>query len=200
MPLITPTAYFPPAHWFTAAAREGIWLLEARENYQRKGWRNRTKIIGPNGSLLLSIPLQKGKNQRTPIQEVTIAQEYGWKREHVSSIKSAYGRSPFYEFYADHVFELILAANTSLYQLNKTLIIRILELLNLPVKLTEADDFYGDQSYRQRPLLAPYQQVFTDRHGYQPGLSILDALFCLGPAFINHPLTMGAGAGSEKGT
>ncbi|MFT6000059.1 MAG: hypothetical protein ACI81P_002519, partial [Neolewinella sp.] len=72
-PLLTSTAYFPPAHWFVTAGQCGAWYTEAHENYQKGGWRNRCQIAGPNGVQLLSIPLEKGKHQKKPIQEVRIS-------------------------------------------------------------------------------------------------------------------------------
>lgn len=199
MPFITPTAYFPPANWFAVAARSGTWQLEAHENYQRKGWRNRALIAGPNGLLRLSLPLEKGKNQQMPIREVKLVQEYDWQREHEASIRTAYGRSPFYEYYAEGIFSIIREEQSNLFKLNKALISRIIDLLNLPIELRETDDFLGPATSKSMPELAPYQQVFTDRFGFQGGLSVLDALFCLGPSFVNQPLAVGAAAGAKTG-
>ncbi|NJC24878.1 WbqC family protein [Neolewinella antarctica] len=187
MPLTTPTAYFPPAHWASAGFTAGAWTVEAHENYQRKGFRNRARIAGPNGPLWLTVPLTKGKNQRTPIGEVTIANEYDWRREHEASIRTAYGRSPFYEHYAEAIFTILRLDHQYLLDLNNTLLTSVLALLNPPIGITESTEFIGADKTKHLPRLAPYPQVFTDRFGYQPGLSILDALFCLGPALPSHP-------------
>ena len=187
MPLITTTAYFPPAHWFTSAARLGEWRLERHETYQRRGFRNRALIGGPNKVLTLSVPLVKGKNQRTPITEVMINEDTDWRREHVQSIRSAYGRAPFYDFYAEGVYECLLRGPANLYDLNLSLLRTITDQLGLPIELSATESFLGDAGLAEPNELAPYPQVFTDRFGYRGGLSILDALFCLGPGFITHP-------------
>ncbi|MEM9528389.1 MAG: WbqC family protein, partial [Bacteroidota bacterium] len=169
-----------------AAAGAGKWWIEANENYQKGGWRNRCKIAGPNGPQTLTVPLEKGKHQRKPIQEVRISYRQDWWREHEQTIRTAYGRSPYFEFYAEDLFSIGRSRPVTLWELNQQLLETLLQLLQFPVSPTLSEEFIpSDQSGflrpKELPVLPPYQQVFTDRFGYQPGLSVLDALFCLGP-------------------
>lgn len=190
LPLLTSTAYCPPAHWFTAALEVGEWQIEAHENYQKGGWRNRCRIAGPNGLQILTVPLEKGKHQKKPIQEVRISYRDDWWREHEQSIRTAYGRSPYYEYYAEELFVVARARPATLWELNQNLLQKVVALLRWPVSPTLTADFIPPRAEDfQRaadltPGLAPYQQVFTDRHGYLPDLSVLDALFCLGPQLV----------------
>lgn len=190
LPLLTTTSYFPPAHWFIGARDAGAWYVERHENYQKGGRRNRCLIAGPNGIQTLTVPLEKGKHQRKPIREVGISYYTDWWREHEQSIRTAYGRSPFYEFYAEELFEVPRAKPATLWELNQGLTNTILRLLQWPVAPEPTKDFVRSGNIQfTRPAdlpaaLQPYPQVFTDRHGYLAGLSILDALFCLGPGFI----------------
>ena len=200
MSLLTPTAYFPPAHWFAAALSHGRWTVEAHENYQRKGWRNRAEIGGPNGRMLLSVPLVKGKNQRTPIREVRIGNDTDWRREHVASIKTAYGRSPFFEYFAEGLFDAMSTPHDNLYELNWALIRYCLDCLALPLRLEHGKAFAHSDRHKHLPPLSPYPQVFSDRFGYRSHLSILDALFCLGPAFASHAANYGEDAGATNGS
>jgi hypothetical protein len=190
LPLLTTTAYFPPAHWFIGARDAGAWYVEGHENYQKGGHRNRCLIAGPNGPQTLSVPLEKGKHQRKPIHEVGISYHSDWWREHEQSIRTAYGRSPFYEFYADELFAVFHTKPPTLWELNQGLTNIILRLLQWPVTPEITTDFIRPDNVQfSRPTdlpeaLSPYPQVFTDRHGYLAGLSVLDALFCLGPGFV----------------
>ncbi|TXF88395.1 WbqC family protein [Neolewinella aurantiaca] len=186
-PLLTTTAYFPPAHWLTGARDAGAWLVEGHENYQKGGQRNRCLIAGPNGTQTLSVPLEKGKHNRKPVREVRISYRNDWWREHEQSIRTAYGRSPFYEYYAEEIFAVPRSHPETLWELNQQITSTIVRLLQWPVLPETTEDFiFPDTPGYQRPGelpagLSPYPQVFTDRHGYLARLSVLDALFCLGP-------------------
>lgn len=189
-PLLTSTAYFPPAHWFILANQHGAWYTEAHENYQKGGWRNRCRIAGPNGVQLLSVPLEKGKHQKKPIQDVRISYREEWWREHEQAIRTAYGRSPFFEYYAEDLFAVARSQPSTLWALNQRLTETVLQLLHwdIPQEETEAFvSFAAADFHRIQPSassLMPYPQVFTDRHGFLPGLSVLDALFCQGPQLL----------------
>lgn len=186
LPLLTSTSYFPPAHWFIGARDAGAWLVEGHENYQKGGWRNRCLIAGPNGPQTLTVPLEKGKHQRKPVTKVRISYRNDWWREHEQSIRTAYGRSPFYEYYAEELFAVPRAQPETLWELNQGLTRTIARLLQWPVLPAVTEDFvHPTNTDYLRPsdlpdALAPYPQVFTDRHGYLGGLSVLDGLFCLG--------------------
>ena len=75
--------------------------LEQHENYSKGSYRNRCHIAGAQGLQRLSIPLEGGKHQQQPIREVRISNDESWQSQHWTSIKSAYGKSPFFEHYAD---------------------------------------------------------------------------------------------------
>lgn len=189
-PLLTSTAYFPPAHWFTLAGQCGGWYTEAHENYQKGGWRNRCRIAGPNGVQLLSVPLEKGKHQKKPIQEVRISYRQEWWREHEQAIRTAYGRSPYFEYYAEDLFAVARSQPATLWALNQGLTETVLRLLHWDIPRLETEAFVsaGSPDFHRLPQpaasLNPYPQVFTDRHGFLPGLSVLDGLFCLGPQLL----------------
>lgn len=189
-PLLSTTAYFPPAHWFIGARDAGAWYVEGHETYQKGGRRNRCLIAGPNGIQTLSVPLEKGKHQQKPIREVRISYRNDWWREHEQSIRTAYGRSPFYEFYAEEIFAVPRTKPATLWELNQGLTATVLRLLKWPVVPKVTEDFvHPENKLFSRPAdlsaaLPAYPQVFTDRHGYLPGLSVLDALFCLGPGLV----------------
>lgn len=168
------------------------WQIEAHENFQKGGYRNRCKLATANGDKWLSIPLEKGKHQATPIQEVKISYVTDWSRQHEQTIKSAYGRAPYFEFYADQVFALLHSQPLLLWSLNKSLIELINTFIQLPVTPSDTEDFLPPSKLEgvldirnaraKLPLIAPpYPQLFADRYGFQPDLSILDLLFCLGP-------------------
>lgn len=192
--------YWPPVSWQSLAAiSEGL-LLEACENFQKGSYRNRCHIAGPNGLQRLSIPLQKGKHQQTPIREVRIANEEPWQRAHWRSIRTAYGNAPYFEHYAAEVAPFFEKNYAFLFDLNLDIVQFLLKKSRWfgSIQLTEVFQKPGSEPQDQgvfdaRGLIAPntptsadlfvpipYPQVFSERHGFLPDLSALDVLFCCG--------------------
>lgn len=192
--------YWPPVSWQSLAATSEGLLLEACENFQKGSYRNRCHIAGPNGVQRLSIPLQKGKHQQTPIREVRIANEEPWQRAHWRSIRTAYGNAPYFEHYADEVAPFFEKNYDFLFDLNLEIVqflfkksgwtgsIQLTESFRKPgaeMQTTGVFDARGCIS-PNAPTPAslfvptPYPQVFSERHGFLADLSALDLLFCRG--------------------
>jgi len=168
---------------------EKIVAIDATEHYQKGGLRNRCYIAGPNGVQRLSIPLEKGKHQQTPIREVRISYEIPWQRQHWRSLQAAYGNAPYFEHYADDICAFFERKWVFLFDLNTEI-----QVLVLKKKLGWAGEFvfqnefvspnsekrYKAMMYENRLAHRPYPQVFQDRHRFQANLSVLDLLFCCG--------------------
>ncbi len=206
MVLVIETQYFPPVLTFATALQHGGELRwEAHEHYQKAGYRARCRIAAANGVLQLSVPLRKGKNEQQSIQETEIAYREPWHRQHWQSIRSAYGRAPYFDFYADPLRAILESQPPTLWALNRQLAQTIIDLLQLPLRLTQTTsyqpavpavegllDLRGQLTHRDQQLtlplddLVPYPQLFADRHGFLRNLSILDLLFCTGPEAIRY--------------
>ncbi|WP_420460498.1 WbqC family protein [Neolewinella sp.] len=185
LPTLTTTAYFPPLTWFVHALTAGSWQWEAQETYQKGGWRNRCRILTANGPLLLSVPLRGGKHQQMPIREVLIDARPDWRRQHAQAIRSAYGRSPYFEHYVEVVLQLLQQQHDTLWDYNLAITRGIIQLLDLPLSLSLTTSFRGGAAGATQVEggggLTSYPQVFADRFEFVNGLSVLDGLFCLGP-------------------
>jgi len=190
--------YLPCIQFFSKII-QGKVFLEQCENYNKGSYRNRCHIASVHGVQVLSIPLMGGKHQQQPIREVKISYDYPWNSQHWTAIKSAYGKSPFFEFYADDFeifykkkYEFLWDWNWDLLQI----VIPFLQI-NTDFHFTQAYqkttpenilDFRNAISPKQNKALADeaftpfkYGQVFEDQNGFLPNLSILDLLFCTGP-------------------
>lgn len=194
-PALIELQYLPSVRYFQLLAHYPLVLIEQHEHFTKGSYRNRCHIAGANGIIRLSIPLLKGKNQQCPIKEVELAYYEPWPAQHWGSVRSAYGRAPFFEEYADILQPLFEAPGALLFDFNWKLLHTLSRLLQLPCefRLTESyepsypsevlDDFRNTISPKAPPasLNRAYPQLFEDRHGFLPDLSILDLLFCMGP-------------------
>jgi len=184
------TQYFPAITWCAALWPEKSVALDAAEHYQKGGLRNRCYLIGPNGIQRLSIPLEKGKHQQTPIRDVRISNSEPWQRQHWRSIQAAYGNAPFYAHYESALRPFFEKKWPFLYDLNLEIIDFVLNKtfrwsgeIHPETSYTPPGDWPKGLDGRNQVLeieAAPYAQVFEDRHGFVPNLSVLDLLFCTG--------------------
>ncbi len=196
------TQYLPCAQYFTKFLKHPQVWIEGHENYSKGSYRNRCHIAAANGELALSIPLKGGKNQQQNIRAVKISYETSWASEHWTSIRSAYGSSPFFEHYGPELALFYQKKYDSLFDFNEALLKWILKKLkmNVDINVTTAyehrlngntEDWRNAispkaQKRREDPHFKAkyYPQVFEAKHGFLPNLSILDLLFCAGPGAV----------------
>jgi hypothetical protein len=193
--------YFPCIQYLTKFILYQEVQIEQHEHYQKGSYRNRCHIAGVNGILRLSVPLKSGKNRKMPIREVQIAYDEPWQTEHWTSIRSAYGNAPYYEYYADQLEPFFQKKKPFLFDWNRDLLLLVLSLLGIDSTLSFTDAYEPQLTNKAdfRHSISPkpkvnqtdatfvpqtYAQVFQEKHGFLPNLSILDVLFCAGPQSI----------------
>ncbi len=204
--MLLSSTYFPPVQYFSKIASHAEITIEACENYQKQSYRNRCNITSANGIILLAIPIQKGSSPRQLIKDVKISYETDWQRIHSRSIMSAYRHSPFYEFFFDEFTFVWEKKENYLFDLNFKILRKLIELSGFPeLVIQESKEFlvFPDDKPDWRKIIHPkielekdesfrsisYEQVFNDRYGFQPNLSILDTLFQLGPEIRTYLLS-----------
>jgi hypothetical protein len=191
--------------WKVVAQAEEVWIEEA--SFFRKGtYRNRCHIYGANGLLRLSIPLKKGKHQRSTLQDVQISYDHEWQKLHWDSLCSAYRSSPYFEYYEFELQPIFETPFPLLKDFNRALSTTLKKLLGLQGNWHYTEQYsaeYEAEIVDYRELIHPqkdknpiedqfkypeYIQVFSSKLGYIPNLSILDLLFNLGPDSRNYLL------------
>jgi len=103
MTLITDLQYFPSIILCKISNKTSNIIFEQYEFYQKMSFRNRCQVAGSQGRINLSIPLAKGRDQRTLMKDVRIAGTYHWQDQHWKTILACYSRSPWFEFYRDEL-------------------------------------------------------------------------------------------------
>jgi len=181
---------FGPISQFSQYVGKETLLIEKNESYQKRSFRNRYSILTSNGPVTLSIPLKKGKNAGTAITDVRISYDENWVDKHLHCIRSAYGKSPYFEFYYYDVEKILKKKHSYLFLLNMdTLHFAIKKLkLQLTVEYTHSyqKDYFNISDLRNiewnlYQTTIKYTQVWEEKFNFTPNLSILDVLFCAGP-------------------
>jgi hypothetical protein len=197
--ILLSTAYFAPVRYFSKLAVYTDVYIEQHENFIKQTYRNRTVILGANGPISLIVPVEKGREQKIRIKDLRISYDEEWQRNHWRTIFSAYNSSPFFEYYADDLEPFFLKKSKYLLDYNQHITETILEILEIPLSLILTDDFENLPenclNFREKinpkahknaddPEFAaqPYTQVFSEKFGFIPDLSILDLLFNEGPS------------------
>jgi hypothetical protein len=192
--IVSELQYFPPIIFFTTSYKKTYLYLDIYEVYRKMSFRNRCIIAGAEGPISLSVPLQDGRNQRLPVNEVLISNSENWQSRHFKSILSAYNRSPFFEYYREELAELYKMPFSKLADWNLNCLGWVIKKLDWPVqiRLTEKAIPHGAEGIDdRRDLILPknyaqwkpikYRQVFEEKTGFHHNPSILDILFNLGP-------------------
>ncbi len=169
-------------------------VFEQCEYYQKGSFRNRCLVAGSSSVVSLTVPLVKGRYQRTPITEVRIDNSVRWQERHWRTLESCYRKAPWFDHYAPGLEEMYRTRYELLAYWDLDLFHWVLSWLNWnkPVNLTgQFLPSYADpgtldlrsrilpRTYTRFPSTS-YQQVFSDRTGFLPNLSIIDLLFCMG--------------------
>ncbi|MFM2386010.1 MAG: hypothetical protein RL660_767 [Bacteroidota bacterium] len=176
--------YWPSISWCAYAIQQHELPL-ANLPYQKQYKLNQFSIAAANGLLQLSAPLQGGREQHTLVSEILLSNTEQWQKQHAQSIKSAYGKAPFFDELWPRIASIYEQQFEQLNDLNTAILTFVMQCLkhDLQVAPTAAAPLCLAE-----PLTVQYQQLFRDRYGFLPNLSVLDLLMCEG-AYAKQLLT-----------
>ncbi len=196
--IVLSSVYAGNVDYFSSLIASKSAVIDIHEFFRKQSYRNRCVIAGANGPLNLIVPIQRGSG-KTRMKDVKIDHSQNWKKIHWKSIESAYRTSPYFEYY-EHLFFPVYNGNKLkfLIDLNDKIAEIILSCLQFEKSIPKSNYYISKVSesadYRQRihpkqPSLdfsagIKYIQVFQDKLGFYPNLSILDLLFNEGPNAI----------------
>jgi len=192
--LLLSTAYLPPVSWFRVALQASELMIEAYETYPKQTYRNRCQLITANGIIALSIPVKKIRGEKKMIQDIEIFYDEPWQRLHWRTIDAAYSNSPFYLYYKDELMPFYEKKYRFLLDYNMMISEALFRLLGYSSDLqltstyhhqaegcTDMRNSFSPKDKANVSHFNPYHQVFEERHGFVPDLSIIDLLFNEGP-------------------
>lgn len=187
--------YLPCIAYFIHLRKFHKIMLEVHENYTKQTYRNRCYILTANKTQALSIPVSKDE-EKTKLKEIRVDYSQRWQNNHWRAIQSAYGKAPFFDFFADYFYDILYRKYKFLIDLNVDLLTKCLELFNWHDKEIEFTSSYvkapesqwidarGNIDIKSRPPgdkkdeYIRYNQIFGKN--FVSNLSVIDLLFCEG--------------------
>ena len=200
MDALLSTTYFGPVQWYQKLCRAEHVEIEQWESFQKQTYRNRCLIAATNGVQALTIPIERGTSPL--IKDIRISDHGNWRHLHWNALQSAYGESPFFEYYQDDIQPFFEKKWTFLLDYNEDIRLKICELIDIQPHISFTTGYSLSPSvmdYRsainpKHPepdsdfVPKPYYQVYQQKHGFLQNLSILDLLFNMGPESIYYVL------------
>ncbi|MET4075012.1 WbqC family protein [Hymenobacter sp. UYCo722] len=139
MILLTELHYHPPAALFAELLRADGILLEAHEHYRKQTYRNRCLIRTAQGVQQLTVPVLDGNRaEKVSVAEIEVDYRQNWIHRHWRTLQTAYGNSPYFEYYADYLHDIYVNKPALLFDLNQQFLRLLLKCfrITLPLQLT----------------------------------------------------------------
>lgn len=192
-------AYLPPVEYFAKLVTYDRIFIEQHDNYVKQTYRNRCFIGGTEGRQTLTVPVEGNDGQKCPMKDVRISDHGHWRHLHWTAFESAYGHTPYFEFYRDYFEPFYNGQYRYLLDFDMGLLRLVCRLIDISpdIRLTEAyckdvpegardfrEAIHPKKDFRQADpefRAEEYYQVFSSQHGFIPNLSIVDLLFNMGP-------------------
>lgn len=194
--LLLPPRLFATVGHYALLASCGMVMIDGAMKFdKRRKDVHRYEIADTRGRLNLTVPVCKPESSSEALwSDIKVSVHGDWWNIHLTALESAYGRTPWFEFYVDSFRPLFRRRSgcdcesiTSLCEQADS-IVRNLAGIDTTVTYRHTPDTplpAGILDMRREPAPAvgemTYWQVRADRLGFIPDISILDLLFNHGP-------------------
>ena len=183
------SAYMGSVQYYAAMLATRQPVIHAAQTSLTRLWaHNHCRICGAGGVQQLVIPIEKSNYfASTRLRDVTISEHGNWRHQHWGALFSSYGKSPFFDYIAFDLERIICGNQRFLLDLNMQLHQLIVDFLDLPISCnatntlpdhaTDLRRAVGEKKPAESMVRdVPYYQLWAERFGFVPNLSIIDLL------------------------
>ena len=180
------SAYLAPVEYYTKLLAYDKVFIEQHDHYMKQTYRNRCTIAAPD-------------TLKCPMRDIRISDHGNWRHLHWNAIESAYNHTPFFEYYKDDFRPFYEKKYEFLADFNEELCRLICSLIDIQPDMERTSEYrteftldetdFRESIHPKKDFTLedtafspqPYYQVFQERLGFLPNLSIIDLLFNMGP-------------------
>ncbi|WP_229217050.1 WbqC family protein [Dyadobacter luteus] len=186
--------YLPSLEYFACILHyDHIWI-DVEERYVKQTFRNRCQVLTANKVDTLTVPVSIDNHGLT--KDVKIDYSQDWVRRHLGCLQAAYGKSPFYEYYAPEFLGIFQKKYNFLIDLNYELLTICLRLVGIKNRVTynlsgtkngengvlnEISQINNKKAGYIFKYYAPEPYYQTFGNDFVSNLSIVDLIFNMGP-------------------
>ena len=133
------TTYFGPVQWYQKLYRADEVQIERWESFQKQTYRNRCLIATTQGTQALTVPVERDNSQL--IKDIRISDHGNWRHLHWNALQSAYGESPFFDYYQDDIRPFFEKHWEYLFDFNEEIRQKMCELIDIRPQVSYTDEF-----------------------------------------------------------
>ena len=195
------STYFGPVQWYQKLNTYPTVCLERYDHFVKQTYRNRCVIPTTQGAQILTVPVERTGGEKCLMKDIRISDHGNWRHLHWNALMSAYGESPFFEYYADDIRPFFEKRWDYLFDFNLEITQTLCELLDIHPNISLTDEYIPSEGegihqqlwddYREairtkHPaedssfIPKKYWQVYQQKLGFLPNMSVLDLLFNMG--------------------
>ncbi len=191
--IISPASYLGNLAYFANIKPIQEIILDVNERFQKQSYRSRCTILSANGLQNLIVPVVRPNGKETLMNDILISYTEDWQKDHIKAIESAYRRAPYFEYYADELFEILQKKHEKLVDLSLELTHFLMSCFGIEckVRISQKEE---NSSIELKNEMYPksrtnfqaqaYQQVLN-KGDFENNLSAIDLLFNCGKNGIN---------------
>lgn len=192
--IVLPPAYLGSVEYYAAMAAFPQATVDWGMKFdKRMKTAHRCDVADTHGVRQLTVPIVKPLSMSgARWSDIVISPHGAWWHVHLETLKSAYGRTPFFEYYLDEFerFYTSERAGERLADYCKGLDALLRRLMGVETAVRDDAPAIADGFDCRGRIPAglvntiPYYQVRSLSQGFLPGLSVVDLLFNMGPESI----------------
>jgi len=138
---------FPWIGYFAKIFQSDIFVILDNVQFKKNEWQNRNRLKTPAGWQWLTVPVIHRFGQL--ISEVKVNNTVNWRKKHIQTLKTFYGKAPFFIFYFPEIEELYQKQWESLADFNLAGIKWILDKLAIQTPVKIASDLKELQKHSE---------------------------------------------------